>query len=135
MGGGGTFMYALRHAELFSAAYPISAYVGPANLEAAKLRLKAEELKLADSVVSKYYEQHNAISLINNMPDDQKKAVKWYIDCGDDDYLEEGNYLAHRAMLKKEIPHEFRINDGGHNWTYWRTALPKVLEFVSRSLF
>jgi enterochelin esterase-like enzyme len=133
MGGGGTFMYALRHPELFSAAYPISAYVGPANLEAAKLRLKAEELKLADSVVSKYYEQHNAISLINNMPDDQKKAVKWYIDCGDDDYLEEGNYLAHRAMLKKEIPHEFRINDGGHNWTYWRTALPKVLEFVSRA--
>ena len=133
MGGGGTFMYALRHPELFSAAYPISAYVGPANLEAAKLRLKAEELKLADSLVSKYYEQHNAISLINNMPDDQKKAVKWYIDCGDDDYLEEGNYLAHRAMLKKEIPHEFRINDGGHNWTYWRTALPKVLEFVSRA--
>jgi len=133
MGGGGTFMYALRHPELFSAAYPISAYVGPANLEAAKLRLKAEELKLADSVVSKYYEQHNAISLINNMPDDQKKAVKWYIDCGDDDYLEEGNYLAHRAMLKKEIPHELRINDGGHNWTYWRTALPKVLEFVSRA--
>ncbi len=133
MGGGGTFMYALRHPELFSAAYPISAYVGPANLETAKLRLKAEELKLADSVVAKYYEQHNAISLINNMPDDQKKAVKWYIDCGDDDYLEEGNYLAHRAMLKKEIPHEFRINDGGHNWTYWRTALPKVLEFVSRA--
>jgi len=133
MGGGGTFMYALRHPELFSAAYPISAYVGPANLEAAKTRLKADELKLADSVVSKYYEQHNAISLINNMPEDQKKAVKWYIDCGDDDYLEEGNYLAHRAMLKKEIPHEFRINDGGHNWTYWRTALPKVLEFVSRA--
>ncbi len=133
MGGGGTFMYALRHPELFSAAYPISAYVGPANLEAAKLRLKADELKLADSVVEKYYEQHNAISLINNMPEDQKKAVKWYIDCGDDDYLEEGNYLALRAMLKKEIPHEFRINDGGHNWTYWRTALPKVLEFVSRA--
>jgi len=73
------------------------------------------------------------ISLINKIPDDQKKAVKWYIDCGDDDYLEEGNFLAHRAMLKKEIPHEFRINDGGHNWTYWRIALPKVLEFVSKA--
>jgi len=80
MGGGGTFMYALHHPEMFSAAYPISAYIGPANLEAAKIRLKTDELKLADSVIEKYYEQHNAISLINNMPDDQKKAVKWYID-------------------------------------------------------
>ena len=30
-----------------------------------------------------------------------------------------------------EVPHEFRIRDGGHSWTYWRESLPKVLEFVS----
>ncbi len=36
-------------------------------------------------------------------------------------------------MRKKEIPHEFRIRDGGHNWTYWRESLPEVLEFVSDS--
>jgi len=36
-------------------------------------------------------------------------------------------------MRKKEIPHEFRIRDGGHTWTYWRSALPTVLEFVSMS--
>ena len=28
---------------------------------------------------------------------------------------------------------EFRIRDGGHTWTYWRTALPTVLGFVSES--
>lgn len=133
MGGGGTFMYALHRPEMFSAAYPISAYIGPTSLEVAKTRWKTDDLKLSDETIQKYYEQHNAISLINNMPDNQKKAVKWYIDCGDDDFLEEGNYLAHRAMITKEIPHEFRINDGGHNWTYWRTALPKVLEFVSKA--
>ncbi|MBA4056964.1 MAG: 1,4-beta-xylanase, partial [Marivirga sp.] len=43
----------------------------------------------------------------------------------------EGNSLIHIAMRKKEIPHEFRIQNGGHTWTYWRTALPTVLEFVS----
>jgi len=133
LGGGGTFTYALHHPEMFSAAYPISAYIGPATLVDAKTRWKTNELKLTDAEIENYYERHNAISLINNMPDEQKKTVKWYIDCGDDDFLEEGNYLAHRAMIKKEIPHEFRINDGGHNWTYWRTALPKVLEFVSKA--
>ena len=133
LGGGGTFMYALHRPEMFSAAYPISAYIGPTTLADAKKRFKTDELNLSDAVIEKYYEQHNALSLINNMPEDQKKAVKWYIDCGDDDFLEEGNYQAHRAMIKNEIPHEFRINDGGHNWTYWRTALPKVLEFVSQA--
>ena len=65
------------------------------------------------------------------MKEDQKKSVRWYIDCWDDDFLYEGNSLVHISMRKKEIPHEFRIRDGGHNWTYWRTALPTVLEFVS----
>lgn len=97
LGGGGTFMYALHHPEMFSAAYPISAYIGPTTLADAKIRLKTDELKLADSVIEKYYEQHNAISLINNMPEDQKKAVKWYFEVGDDDFLEEGNYLTHRG--------------------------------------
>jgi enterochelin esterase-like enzyme len=70
--------------------------------------------------------------LINNVPDDQKKAVRWYIDDGDDDFLYEGNCLVHIAMRKKEIPHEFRIRDGGHTWTYWRASLPEVLAFVSQ---
>ena len=34
-------------------------------------------------------------------------------------------------MRKKGIPHEFRIRDGGHTWTYWRESLPEVLSFVS----
>ncbi|MEQ9424242.1 MAG: alpha/beta hydrolase-fold protein [Cyclobacteriaceae bacterium] len=59
------------------------------------------------------------------------KSVRWYIDCGDDDFLIKGNMKLHEMMLDKEIPHEFRVRDGAHNWTYWRTALPEVLKFVS----
>jgi len=73
------------------------------------------------------------LELVSNLPDSLKKSVRWYIDCGDDDFLYEGNSLVHIAMRKKEIPHEFRIRDGGHNWTYWRTALPEVLQFISMS--
>ncbi|MES3018755.1 MAG: alpha/beta hydrolase-fold protein [Bacteroidota bacterium] len=133
MGGGGTFMYALHRPEMFSAAYPISASVGALTFEAAKARFTRDNVNLPDSALQIYYSKHNAISLINDMPEAQKKAVKWFIDCGDDDGLDEGNFLAHMAMRKKEIPHEFRIFNGGHNWTYWRTALPNVLEFVSQS--
>jgi len=131
MGGGGTFMYAMHHPELFSSACPLSAYIGPLNLDDAKAQMKRGNSNLSDAAMETYFNRHNAVSLINNTPDSLKKAVRWYIDCGDDDFLYEGNALAHIAMRKKEIPHEFRVRDGGHTWTYWRASLPKVLEFVS----
>jgi enterochelin esterase-like enzyme len=131
MGGGGTFMYALHHPELFSAACPLSASVGPLTLEEAGTRLKKQYPDVSDAEISKYYNNLSALVLVNNMPEDQKKAVRWYMDCGDDDFLSEGNCMVHIAMVKKGIAHEFRVRDGAHNWTYWRDALPKVLEFVS----
>jgi enterochelin esterase-like enzyme len=133
MGGGGSFMYALHHPELFSSACPLSAYVGPLTLVDAKAGMERMNQKGTDAEIEAYFKKYNAISLINEVKDDQKKSVRWYIDCGDDDFLYEGNSLVHIAMKKKEIPHEFRIRDGAHTWTYWRTALPTVLSFVSES--
>ena len=132
MGGEGTFIYALHHPELFSSACPLSAATGPANLDDLKnYRLWQGVEGVTDADKESYFKKYSVLNLIENMPEDQKKAVRWYIDCGDDDFLYEGNCLVHIAMRKKEIPHEFRIRDGVHSWTYWRASLPKVLEFVS----
>jgi enterochelin esterase-like enzyme len=132
MGGEGTFVYALHHPELFSSACPMSAATGPASLEGTKDYFKRREIPYDnDAQVEAYYKKYSVLELLNNVPEDQKKAVRWYIDCGDDDFLFEGNSLAHIAMRKKEIPHEFRIKDGGHTWTYWRMVLPDVLSFIS----
>ena len=133
MGGGGSFMYALHHPELFSSACPLSASTGPLSLEDAKNRLSRMNQDITDAEVEAYYNQQSALALIENIPDDQKSAVRWYIDCGDDDFLYEGNALVHIAMRKNEIPHEFRTRDGGHSWAYWRTALPEVLSFISQA--
>jgi len=131
MGGGGTFMYALHHPELFSSACPLSAYCGPLSIAELARPWEKQLEGISDEAKLKYFEKHSALELIKTMPDDQKKAVRWYIDCGDDDFLYEGNSLVHIAMKKKEIPHEFRVRNGAHNWTYWRESLPVVLSFVS----
>jgi enterochelin esterase-like enzyme len=133
MGGGGSFMYALHHPELFSSACPLSASTGPITLDDARNLLKRDSVEVSDEKLTAYYNRHSALALVNAMPDDKKKAVRWFIDCGDDDFLYEGNSLVHIAMRKKEIPHEFRIRDGSHSWVYWRDSLPKVLEFVSQA--
>jgi enterochelin esterase-like enzyme len=132
MGGGGTFIYALHHPELFSSACPLSASTGPKDLTELKSGRSWQGMEgVSDAEAEAYFKKYSVLSLIENMPDDQKKAVRWYIDCGDDDFLYEGNCLVHIAMRKKEIPHEFRIRDGIHNWVYWRASLPVVLEYVS----
>lgn len=132
MGGGGTFVYALHHPELFSSACPLSASTGPLTLVAAREMLNRRNYKsLSDAEVQTYFNTYSVLPLIDQIADDHKKDVRWYIDCGDDDFLFEGNALAHIAMRKKEIPHEYRIRNGAHNWTYWREALPTVLSFVS----
>jgi enterochelin esterase-like enzyme len=136
MGGYGTFLYALHHPEMFSSACPLSAGTGPLQLEDTRRNVQSSsptpaDTTIPDSLFEAYYKRYSVLYLVNNMPEDQKKAVRWYIDCGDDDFLYEGNSLVHIAMRKKEIPHEFRTRDGGHNWTYWRSALPEVLRFVS----
>ena len=132
MGGGGSFVYALRHPELFSSACPLSASTGPLTLEDTKEFLRRRNVAYSsEEQLTAYFKSTSVVELVNQVPDDQRKAVRWYIDCGDDDFLYEGNSLVHIAMRKREIPHEFRINDGGHTWTYWRNALPTVLSFVS----
>ncbi|MGB0837336.1 MAG: alpha/beta hydrolase [Flavobacteriaceae bacterium] len=133
MGGGGSLMYAMHHPELFSAACPLSAYVGPLSFENFQNRFK-ESLKNVDlNTQHTYYSNHNALELTKNLSSETLKSVRWYIDCGDDDFLYEGNSLLHIAFTKKQIPHQYRVRDGAHTWTYWRSSLPEVLLFVSQS--
>ena len=135
MGGGGSFMYALHRPDLFSSAAPLSASTGSRSIQQYKERMERRDIDItgiSDSQIEEYISRHNAISLIESLPEDDLKSVRWFIDCGDDDFLYEGNSLVHIALRKREIPHEFRIRDGGHTWTYWRESLPVVLEFVSQ---
>ncbi|REG88246.1 alpha/beta hydrolase [Algoriphagus antarcticus] len=132
MGGGGTFFYAMHRPDLFSSACPLSAALRSSTFEEFKQGLPTNktEVKNTDSLQG-YYDRHSALRQIELNDLAAMKSVKWYFDCGDDDFLYEGNSMVHIAMKKKDIPHEFRIRDGAHNWTYWRTSLPEVLSFVS----
>jgi S-formylglutathione hydrolase FrmB len=117
---------------MFSSACPLSASCGPLSLEDMDRYLERRKIKAGSAEQKEaYFRRHSVLALVNDMPAEDLRSVRWYIDCGDDDFLYEGNSLVHIAMKKREIPHEFRIRDGAHNWTYWRKSLPEVLSFVS----
>ena len=133
MGGEGTFIYALHHPEMFAAACPLSAATGPLDIKDMKGYLAKRGMEGGTTEQQEaWVKNYSVLNLIESMPENQKRAVRWYLDCGDGDSLFEGNSLVHIAMRKKEIPHEFRMRDGVHGWIYWRISLPSVLEFVSQ---
>jgi len=132
MGGGGSFLYALHRPDLFSSAAPLSAWMGPKNLEEMNDFATRENIKFNEADLEPFLKQNNPLELIDSMSQESLNSVRWYIDCGDDDFLYEGNSMMHIKMRDKQINHEFRIRDGGHTWDYWRTALPTVLSFISK---
>ena len=83
--------------------------------------------------LTEHYRSNSILSIVEKTNADELKKVRYYIDCGDKDFLIKGNMALHAALIDKKVPHEFRVRNGIHNWPYWRTALPEVLSFVSES--
>ena len=134
MGGGGSFFYAMHRPDLFSSACPLSASLRSNTFEMFKKGLENNGVNVkSPNMLQAYYDRHQALRQIELNSIEDMKSVRWYFDCGDDDFLYEGNSLVHIALRQKEVPHEFRIRDGGHTWGYWRSSLPEVLSFVSES--
>lgn len=141
MGGYGTLVMSTKHPELFAASAPLSAGV----------RTDAEVIAMPDiqwansyaqrygkdlvgnARINEHYNKNSILKIIETANPDDIKKVRYYIDCGDDDFLIKGNMALHALMIDKKIPHEFRVRQGGHTWSYWRSALPEVLKFVSES--
>ena len=138
MGGGGTIFYALHRPDMFAAAAPLSASTGNWDLEQFKQRSGNNNALagISEQRIVDYFNRHSIEGVLNSASEDEMKIIKsirWYISCGDDDFLYEGNARMHILFRQKEIPHEYRVKDGGHTWTYWRMELPLVMEFVSKS--
>lgn len=126
MGGDGTTCYAMTHPDMFSSACPLSA------------RIEVLPDGYDRPLYSEYLEEckkHDWVKFLREAaPEKQEeiKSVRWYIDCGDNDYLFEGS--AHLYLLMRELGFpcaQFRVREGTHQQEYWRTALPEVLTFVT----
>ena len=138
MGGGGTIFYAMHRPDMFAAAAPLSASTGNWDIEQFKQRSGNNNALtgISDKQIEDYFNRHSIEGIIKNASEEDMKRIKsirWYISCGDDDFLYEGNSRMHIVFRQHEIPHEYRVKDGGHTWTYWRMELPVLMEFISKS--
>jgi S-formylglutathione hydrolase FrmB len=141
MGGYGSLLYSLKHPELFSSCAALSSGVhtdeemvsmSNENYDHVWKNLFAKVgTKGKDRLTDAWY-QNSPITLFQKKPLEELKKVRWYFDCGDDDFLYKGNSTMHILLRDRTIPHEFRIRDGEHTWVYWRTGITDALKFIGK---
>jgi S-formylglutathione hydrolase FrmB len=141
MGGYGTLIYALKYPELFAAAAPLSGAVftddeilstPQDHWEITFGQLYGRGLK-DKARLNNFWYSNSILKIVETKSADDLKDVRYWIDCGDDDFLTKGNCMLHLALTAKRVPHEFRVRDGAHNWTYWRTGITDALHFIGES--
>ena len=131
MGGGGSTVYAQRHPDMFSSCYAMSAW-----LDQQINPNTPEEKKDKFYYTCKAVREHSALDYVDNADDATLQAlrtVKWFVDCGDDDFLVALSFQLHMKMKFAKVKSELRIRNGVHNWEYWHNALRLALPFASRS--
>jgi S-formylglutathione hydrolase FrmB len=141
MGGYGALTYSIKHPDMFAACAAFSVGI---RTDEEIINLPDTDwvntygpvygagLKGSDRLTNHYY-ANNPFYIIKNTPVDKLDSVRYYIDCGDDDFLYKGNSAIHVLLRDLKIPHEYRVRDGGHHWSYWRSGLLDGLKFIGTS--
>ena len=141
MGGFGTLNYSLKYPDLFAAAAPLSAAVLDDSAivkmqddwyENTFGQLYGRGLK-GNKRLNKAWYDNSTLKIVETKTADDLKKVRYWIDCGDGDFLTKGNSLLHILLTDKNVPHEYRVRDGEHNWHYWRTGIVDALQFIGKS--
>jgi enterochelin esterase-like enzyme len=140
MGGYGSLLYSLHHPEMFAACYAMSSatrtdeeVINMSNDSYDAVYTPLFGAHKGKDRINDYYNSNSILYLAAHIPEAQKNKVRFYIDCGDDDFLYKGNSTLHILMRDLNIPHEYRVRQGGHEWEYWRTGLQNALPFISKS--
>jgi len=136
MGGYGSLIWSLHHPDMFAscAAYSAGIFIDDEILRMEEKRYQRWFAKIygpsQNNRLTDHWKKNSVLYLAETLPVDEIEKVRFYIDCGDDDFLYVGNSLLHMEMRKRGIDHEYRVREGAHNWTYWRTHILHGLRFI-----
>ncbi|MBP5771125.1 MAG: esterase family protein [Bacteroidaceae bacterium] len=131
MGGGGSVGYCQRHPDMFSSCYAMSPWLNSGD---GRLGPNGEKTKMY--YTSEAVKEHSALAFMDRANDatkEQLSTLKWFLDCGDDDWLLGDTFELYKKMRMAKLNTEFRVRNGVHNWEYWRAALRLSLPFASRN--
>lgn len=136
MGGYGALLYSFKHPDIFSGCIAFSAAVRNDSLMIKRLKIGESNSvicygKLRGDSLPENWKINSLLDLAKSTPYEKLSSVKYYIDCGDKDALIYGNSLLNFILNDRQVPHEFRVRNGKHEWIYWRNSIKEGLDFLN----
>ena len=122
MGGYGALRLGTKYASQFSG---ISAHSSITQVSDLAL--------FTDTPLSHYQtEDDNEGNIIHWCEKNRDALPPLRLDCGEDDELFESNQHLVQTLNQHDIPHEYHIFAGGHEWEYWHEHLADTLTFFNK---
>ena len=125
MGGEAAIAYAQKYPGFYGAACALCGIVGHPE----QSQMASSDKAYADSLLA-----NNPSAFVEKADDatvEKLKSIRWYADCGDNDFFYQGNTEFFLAMKGKGIPIDYRMRSGVHGWYYWITRLAPILHILS----
>jgi len=126
MGGYGTLKLAIKHPDVYCAAYAMSASTTVSNRDGESSWDVEYRLKLGDRPVGGpediFYLYEHA---------DRSTIPALTFNCGVDDFLLEDNRRLHNALTEMKFPHSYTEYAGAHTWDYWDTHIQDGLAWLA----
>jgi enterochelin esterase-like enzyme len=141
MGGFGALILPAMHPDVFSISVPLS------------ISLRTDEQYMVEDAaewndqwgrlfggvgttgkerITEYYKQYSPFHFFKQGDPHRFNNLKLFIDNGDDEHtLCRSNEELHILLRDLQVSHEYRVRNGGHEFSYWREALPNALHFIS----
>lgn len=139
MGGYGAVIQAFRNPDLFGSVVALSAAVrtpeiimnmGQNSYDKYFGNVYGYGLKGGERITA-HWKNNSPYFLLDSNSFSLFQDIEWYVDCGMQDYLWPASKAFHELLLKYNIPHEFHMRPGKHNWDYWCQSTINGLIFLS----
>lgn len=140
MGGFGAMILPSKHPELFSVSIPLSMSF---RTDAQYTTESADGWNSqwgsifggyglsGDARLTDYYKSNCPFYMFTASTKNLYADVHYFLDCGDDEeQLSVANDKLHRQMRDIDMPHEYRVRDGAHTSSYWRTGMLEALPYI-----
>jgi enterochelin esterase-like enzyme len=140
MGGFGALILPLGHPDIFSACVPLSISIrtdsqycqeDASGWDEQWGRLFGGTGIEGNARITTYYREHSPFHIFTDTDPSRFNTLRIYIANGDDEQtLCRSNEELHILMRDRGIKHEYRVTDGGHEFTFWRAQMANGLNFL-----
>jgi enterochelin esterase-like enzyme len=140
MGGFGALVLPIKYSDVFKISIPLSASIRTdaqymfeeqAGWNEQWGRIFGGLNTTGKERITQYYIENSPFHLIKNNSSEQLSKVHFYIVNGDkENTLCRSNEELHMLLLEKRVPHIYNVKSGGHEFSFWRDALPEAICFA-----